>query len=623
MTKLVVPRTELIWPGKYDETGARREVPVISVPFQVIETANESRATREAKKIPRNLSLFDVYDGKEGQTFEDGWRNKLIWGDNLLVLGSLLGKFAHEVDLIYIDPPFATGIDFSVKAEIGDGTMEVTKEPSIIEEKAYRDTWSRYGPGRELDSYLEMIAPRLSLMRDLLSDQGSLFVHVDYRAAAALRFVLDDVFGPKCFRNEIVWHYKRWPTPAREYQKMHDNILWYTRTPGGHIWHPQFGERAESTKKRWGTRSIVASHDDDGVRQPSGSGTGESPGAQLDDTWDISIIAPKSHERVGYATQKPKALLRRIIAGCSNEGSLVADFFCGSGTTLAVAEELGRRWIGCDLGRFAIHTGRKRLLEIEDCKPFEVLNLGKYERQYWQGITFGDKDKSLTEQALYEYLAFILKLYGAEPITGLTNLHGKKGKAMVHIGAVEAPVTIDEINASIAECVRLRQGELHVLGWDWEMGLYDLMVAEAKKQGIKLTLLHIPREVMEAQAVEGGDIQFFELAFLEVEVVTPKKLSVQVALKNFVISNTDLIPEEVRSKVTKWSDYIDYWAVDWSFQNDTFMHGWVTYRTRQNRALPLKSDLHVYTEPGNYVVLVKVVDIFGNDTSKTINIVVK
>jgi adenine-specific DNA-methyltransferase len=303
---------------------------------------------------------------------------------------------------------------------------------------------------------------------------------------------------------------------------------------------------------------------------------------------------------------------------------LVADFFCGSGTTLAVAEKLGRRWIGCDLGRWAIHVTRKRLLGIQSCKPFEVLNLGKYERQYWQGVTFGEsRNKSLTERALYEYLAFILKLYGAQPVPGLMHLHGRKGKALVHIGAVDAPVTITEIDAAVDECAQLKQGELHVLGWEWEMGLYDLMVEAAKKKGVKLLLLQIPREVMEQQAVDKGDVRFFELAYLEAEVKQLKKLTTQVALKDFMIPNTELIPEEVRSKVKKWSDYIDYWAVDWDFQNDTFMQGWVAYRTRKERKLPLVSDSHVYEKPGKVRLLVKVIDIFGNDTTQALDVEVK
>jgi adenine-specific DNA-methyltransferase len=344
----------------------------------------------------------------------------------------------------------------------------------------------------------------------------------------------------------------------------------------------------------------------------------------VDDVWRISMLQPADKtENVGFPTQKPEAMLRRILEAATQQGALVADFFCGSGTTLAVAEKLGRRWIGCDLGRFAIHTTRKRLLDIEGCKPFEILNLGKYERQYWQGVTFGEQGKHITEQALYEYLTFILKLYGAQPVPGLTHLHGKKGKVLVHIGAVDAPVTIDEINTALAECEQLRQTELHVLGWEWEMGLYDLMIPEAKKRGVKLLLLQIPREIMEQQAVDKGDVQFFELAYLEVKIETPRKLTVTVTLQDFVIPNTELIPKDVRAKVTKWSDYIDYWAVDWDFQDDTFMQGWVTYRTRKDRALVLTSDPHTYEEPGQYRVFVKVVDIFGNDTSQVFDVEVR
>jgi adenine-specific DNA-methyltransferase len=250
-----------------------------------------------------------------------------------------------------------------------------------------------------------------------------------------------------------------------------------------------------------------------------------------------------------------------------------------------------------------------------------VLNLGKYERQYWQGVTFGGaKDKLLTEQALYEYLAFILKLYGAQPLVGMAYTHGKKGRAMIHIGAVDAPVTISEIDAAVDECAKLKQGELHVLGWEWEMGLYDLMVEAAKKKGVKLFLLQIPREVMDQQAATKGDVRFFELAYLEASIKQAKKLTAQVALKDFVIPNTELIPEEVRSKVKKWSDYIDYWAVDWDFRNDTFMQGWVAYRTRRERKLPLASDQHTYEKLGQYRILVKVIDIFGNDTSQAFDV---
>jgi len=338
-------------------------------------------------------------------------------------------------------------------------------------------------------------------------------------------------------------------------------------------------------------------------------------GKHPDDVVKVSIEAPSANERTGYATQKPLALLKKLVAGLAPEGGLVADFFVGSGTTLKACELTGRRWIGCDLGRWAIHTTRKRLLGIEGAKPFEVLNLGKYERKYWAGVAFGDQ-KSDDQLTIYEYLAFILKLYGAQPLSGTQHLHGKKGKAMVHVGAVDAPVTIDEVNAAIEECLAVNQSELHVLGWEWEMGMSPYIVQEAKHRGIKLLLLTIPREVMEHQAVDNGDIKFFELAHVEVDIKQLSERKVQVELTDFAFPYADLIPQDVHDKITKWSDYVDYWAIDWDFRNDTFMQGWVAYRTRKERTLSLISDSHTYDAHKTVNVMIKVVDIFGNDTSQ-------
>lgn len=642
MAKTEITKTELVWPGKYNDDGALKDVPRVSLPFQVIETINEGRATRETKKSGVQLSLFQVYQGKEGDTFEAGWRNKLIWGDNLLVMGSLLEKFAGKIDLIYIDPPFATGADFSFTAEIGESGEQIVKEQSAIEEKAYRDTW-----GAGLDSYMGMIYHRLKLIHDLLTPTGSFYVHCDWRVNFLLREVLDEIFGRDSHVNEIVWHYRTFQGQTHRYfARKHDALLLYSKGQG-FVYNEQFDTELEDTidASRWadyvtedgtivGARMPIQDSRFQRYLKKWKKAHGRDPGPEevvfeirgqpVDSVWDLKGLDPKSSEKVGYPTQKPEHLLARIINASSNPGHLVADFFCGSGTTLAVAEKLGRRWIGCDLGRWATHVTRKRLLGIENCKPFEVLNLGKYERQYWQGVTFGEANgKTLTEHALYEYLAFILKLYGAQPVAGLVHLHGKKGKALVHIGAVDAPVTISEIDAAVDECTMLKQAELHVLGWEWEMGLYDLMVEAAKKKGVKLLLLQIPREVMEQQAAAKGDVRFFELAYLEAEIRQPKKLAAQVTLKDFVIPNTELIPEEVRSKVKKWSDYIDYWAVDWDFQDDTFMQGWVTYRTRKDRSLALASDPHTYDKPGRYTILVKVVDIFGNDTSQAFKAEVK
>jgi DNA modification methylase len=609
MAKIEITRIELVWPGKYNEDGTLKEVPCVSLPFQVIERVNESRATREAKK-GQTLSLFDVYEGKEGDTFEAGWRNKLIWGDNLLVMGSLLEKFAGKIDLIYIDPPFATEADFSFTAPIGESGEKVFKEQSVIEEKAYRDTW---GAGRS--SFMSMMADRARLMRDLLSPKGSIYVHLDWRVGPYVKALLDEVFGEENFRNEVIWYYSGGGASREHWARKHNNIYFYS---GGGKWTFNVDEVRQAYK--WV----------DGQKRADGSPRDLDRGKLPDDVIEIHGIMPWAGEKTGFETQKPEALVERFVKASSNPGDLVADFFCGSGTTLAVAEKLGRRWIGCDLGRWAIHVTRKRLLGIDNCKPFEVLNLGKYERQYWQGVTFGDKrDKSVTEQKLYEYLAFILKLYGAQPVAGMAHLHGRKGKGMVHIGAVDAPVTIDEVNQALDECVALKQTELHVLGWEWEMGLAEpsgkvrdgsLIHEVARQHGVKLVLLQIPREVMESQAAAKGDVRFLELAYFAVKISRLEKQTVQVEITDFARPNADLIPESIRNKVGKWSDYIDYWSVDWDFQNDAFMMGWVAYRTRKARKLLLVSDPHTYEKPGRYRIFVKVVDIFCTESLRIIDV---
>ena len=638
MAKIDVTKTELVWPGKYDEDGARRETPRVNLPFQVIETVNESRAGREARKGGSQQSLFDVYEGKEGDTFEEGWRNKLIWGDNLLVMGSLLEKFAGKIDLIYIDPPFATGADFSFTTSVGENAEQETKTASTIEEKAYRDTW-----GRGVDSYLETMVPRLRLIHDLLAESGSLLLHVGVQVNHYLRIAMEEIFGSNNVVDEIIWSYGT-PSGGRaagnKIIKAHEYIIYATRRYGSHVYNKEYLPYSEKyIKERF------AFTDDEGRRyrvRTRGRGVSErqyldeSKGVPLSTVWaDLKQIyalhlVKRAAEDTGFQTQKPESLLRRVIEISSEPDDLVADFFCGSGTTLAVAEKLGRRWIGCDLGRWGVHVTRKRLLGIENCKPFEVLNLGKYERQYWQGATFGERGgQPVTERALYEYLAFVLKLYGAGPLPGMVHLHGKKGAAMVHVGAVDAPVTIGEIEAAVDECCALKQRELHVLGWEWEMGLAGpnndvrrggLMAQAAKTKGVKLLLLQIPRELMEQQAADRGDVRFFELAYLEAEIERQEKRTARVALKDFVIPNPELVPDDVRGKIRKWSDWIDYWAVDWDFRNDTFLQGWVAYRTRKDRTLPLTSDPHEYERPGRYRVLVKVIDVFGNDTSQVFDV---
>ena len=615
-----VTRTELVWPGKYDEQGRLNTPPRVRLPFQTIETVGESRSTREARKS-RAPSLFEVYRGSQGETFEDGWKNKLIWGDNLLVMQSLLDEFAGKIDLIYIDPPFATGADFSFRAPVGEDDSEVSKEPSLLEEKAYRDTW-RHG----IASYVSMMSARFGLMRELLSENGSLYVHCDWRVNSHLRIALDDVFGYDCFQREIVWRIgwiSGYKSAAKNWIRNHDTVLYYTKDPQKFTFNKEYTPYPPDYVRRDGKKPT-------GLGYPVEDVWNANPiehALQGGESLDSIQIKSFSTEKTGYETQKNESVLRRIINASSNPNDLVADFFCGSGTTPAVAEKLGRRWIGCDLGRWAIHLTRKRLLDIENCRPFTLLNLGKYERQHWQGVTFrGDSRKKDATRAYYEYLAFVLKLYGAAPIPGMDLLHGRKGPALVHVGPVDAPVTIADVEGALNECARAQQKELHVLAWEWEMGLQSgtelksgsLIQQIAKRLGVnKLRLLQIPREVMEQQAADKGDVQFFELAYLEAEIEAgARPHERRVSLTDFVVPNWDSVPEDVRDKITKWSDWIDYWAVDWDFRHDSFMQGFVAYRTRKERKLDLVSDPHRYEEAGRYRVLVKVVDIFGNDTSR-------
>jgi len=626
-----VTKTELVWPGKYNDDGALREVPRVNLPFQVIEAVNESRATREAKKTDQQMSLFEVYEGTEGDTFEEGWRNKLIWGDNLLVMGSLLQKFAGKVDLIYIDPPFDTGADFSFRTMVGGDDSPIPgKEPSVIEEKAYRDTW-----GEGYTSYLQMMRDRLTLLSELLADTGSIFIHLDVHTGPYIKCLMDEIFGQNNFQNEVVWYYynKLHDSRKRLLPKAFDQILYYVKNKNAPYTYNALKEPRENPVTKLKYKKVDGKIQN--VIGPDGKAvTYTSTERTVDNVWRIRCLQPANKsEWTHFQTQKPVDLIERIFQVASKPGSLFLDAFAGSGSSLVAAERQQCRWIGIDISRWSNHLTRKRLLDEKNCKPFEVLNLGKYERQYWQGVTFGDaKGKSLSEQALYEYLAFILKLYAAQPVVGMAHLHGKKGKAMVHIGSVDAPVTIDEVTHALDECAKAGQKELHVLGWEWEMGLAgpnnevrkgSPMHAISKQKGVKLVLLQIPREVMEQQAAAKGEVRFFELAYLDVDIKLAKKLGARIALKDFVIPHTELIPEEVRDKVKKWSDYIDYWAVDWDFRNDTFMQGWVAFRTRKERTLPLISDQHIYEKLGKYRVLVKVIDIFGNDTSQAFDVEVK
>ena len=334
------------------------------------------------------------------------------------------------------------------------------------------------------------------------------------------------------------------------------------------------------------------------------------------------------------------------------------DCFCGSGTTAEVAEKLKRRWIACDLGRFAIHTTRKRLLSIPGVRPFVVQNLGKYERQLWAGAEFGDEplpprgggsagaageggaSRHAPSTALggpppprsgggsaaerqRAYIEFVLKLAQATPLHGYTWLHGVKAGRMVHVGAVDAPVSVGDVTQIAVEFRRAvgtgkdapTTNGVDVLGWDFAFELNEVAKQQAAAANIQMRFLRIPRDVMDKRAVEQGDIRFFELSALSVDVKANKR-NVFLKLTDFIIPPDD-VPEEARKAVKHWSQWIDYWAVDWDNKGDTFHNEWQTYRTRKDKSLVLET-AHSYVDPGEYTVVVKVIDILGNDTTKTV-----
>ena len=547
---------ELVWNGKTNE------ICNIVLPFQSIELVDEPRA-EEPDESTLQLDLFD-----ERGRQRKGWTNKLIWGDNKLILSSLKnGPMREEIEaqgglkLIYIDPPFDVGADFSMDIEIPSslppdkgghrGVETFTKKPNILEEIAYRDTW-----GKGADSFIAMIYERLILMRDLLAEDGSVYVHCDWRVNSLIRLVLDEVFSSEYYKNEIRW--KRQPprgakAVSKQYARSSDSILYYTKLSLG-IWNRQYKDYSEKYIKTKFTHTdedgrlyridAIGDYSEKSIAKfrkqgkiydyPSGKlglirYLDEAKGEAVTDVWvDINEVNSQALEGTGYATQKPEALLERIIKASSNEGDLVADFFCGSGTTAAVAEKLGRKWICTDLGKFAIHTTRKRMIGVqrqlkadgEDYRAFEILNLGKYERQHYIGLNPNLREVEQEQQLEEKERAFInliLRAYSAEQTDGFTAFQGEKAGRLVAVGPVNLPVTRLFIEELILECRKHRITRVDVLGFEFEMGLFPNLLDEAKSKGIDLAPKYIPAEVFDKRAVDREQVAFHDVAFIEVK----------------------------------------------------------------------------------------------------------
>lgn len=675
-----VAATELIWPGK------TAEVERAVLPFQSIEHVDEPRS--ETVVTP---TLFSM-DGSSGRQ-TGGWTNKLIWGDNKLILSSLAnGPLRDEIEaagglqLVYIDPPFDVGADFSVEVEVGGSN--VTKQPTAVEIRAYRDTW-----GDGSDSYASMIYERIALIRSLLAETGCIYVHVDYRVSGVVRAVLDEIFGPSNIQGLIVWQIGTGAKGRKSWSNQHNEIFCYSKSES-------FTFNAESHELREPFADLsqeihFSKVDADGRNYRERVVNGKSyiyyadEGKMVGSVWtdcpSMAANSPILAESVNYPTQKPEKLIRRILSASSSPGDLVADFFCGSGTTLAVAEKLGRKWIGVDLGRFAIHTSRKRLISVqrelaarsEPYRAFEILNLGSYERQYFAGVDMmlpEDQRLADSEMRREQFLDLILGAYGAQRSQQLDGLHGVKDAAGVFVGPLDAPVTQTDVRSVITSARSQGLSRADILGFEFEMGIKPAMADEAKDEGITLTLRYIPNEVFDKRAIAKGQVKFFDVGYLEVKPKQAKTGEVTVELMDFgvfyaqedadvaasglkkgkskvIIDNGQVVriskdKEGVAGKevlTRSWTDWIDYWAIDFDFESQreiiqvvqdgetkdrwtgryVFENEWQDFRTRSKRELAVKSAPHIYDTPGEYKIAVKVVDVFGNDTTKVVKMKVK
>jgi DNA modification methylase len=664
-------RTELVWDGKYDEYGNRRELDMAAyaMPMQKIETVDEprQRAAAEGQTEMFERRVLKIQETAPEYRVSKDFRNRLIWGDNKLIAASLLKEFKGKIDLIYIDPPFDVGADFTMDVPIGNAKDTIGKDQSTLEMVAYRDMW-----GKGMDSYLQMLFERFCLMKQLLAETGVIYIHVGPDVASAVRLVATEVFGPDGFLNEIIW--KRTPFSskalAKKFPVNHDTLFFFAKREDGYKFQHIYDDYSEDYKARFkykdarglyrktllktyskATEERLKSEDrwidpvKEGAFPSYKQYLHESKGRQIEDIWgneedeinegagnvweDLNLSNPMATERTGYATQKPEVLLERIIRASSNESDLVADFFCGSGTTGTVAEKLGRRWIMSDLGRFAIHTSRKRLIELqrklhEDGKPyraFDVYNLGRYERQWWQR----DRLKGAEE----EHRRIVLEFFKAEVLPGLPSplLHGRKAGAFCHVDGIDGLFTREEARAVAEATVQAGGREVYCLAWEFEMELRVFTLALEAELNLRMKLIPIPREIMEKN--RKSPPPFLEMAVLECEPVVRNiggKGSIDVKLTKFLPSLAEVPSKELealRERAVKTGfDFIDFWAVDFDWQpSKPFNHDWQDYRTRKDRSLKTVSDAGHTCEKGRkYTICVKVVDVFGCDTSISLDI---
>lgn len=568
----------------------------------------------------------------------DAWKNRLCYGDNLLVMQTLLcGDSATGlppmrgmIDLIYIDPPYDSKADYRTNIILPNGNVE--QKPTVLEQFAYSDMWKE-----GTVSYLKAMYPRLALMKELLSEQGSIYVHLDWHVGHYVKLLMDEIFGKENFRNEIIWAYSRWANTSQMFQRMHDVIFFYSKSDDT-IFHEQripLDEKRKRNLVQMVDGKKVCMRDENGnvvyrdqTDKPVSDFWDELDFKQIDLWDDIYQVGKTGKERLNYATQKPEALLERIIKASSNENSIVADFFGGSGTTAAVAEKLGRRWIMSDLGKPACMIMRKRLVDNE-AKPFLFQSVGDYQREIFAS--------SREFKRIGDLARVVLNLFGALPFPdddAPANLGQLKEKcALVYADSPNKITTAGTLKKALS----LRQSfmggwrKVIVLGWQFS---FDIGRALREIDRSELEVLVIPPDLMDmlkskkVNLLEPSKIRFASLQYLTVKPPVIRSASkadeqeITVALDNYVLLSPDTLPLDAKNKekiqeivANNPLDLIEYWSIDPDYDGETFVSKWQDYRENTQN----DSDAYRVSRTAKLIVpkkehrkiCVKAVDVFG------------
>lgn len=568
--------------------------------------------------------------------------NRLIYGDNLLTIAALLGgddltpSLRGSVDLIYIDPPFDSKADYRTKITLPGTTLE--QRPTVIEQFAYSDTWAD-----GTASYLAMITPRLVLMKELLAESGTIYVHLDWHVGHYVRAALDEIFGKDNFVNEIIWSYfgfKR--STSKNFPRKHDNIFVYRKGPA-HYWKTQYRPHSPEYIKRFKKGPDGRLYRDD--VNPTGGGSrkiflDEVEGDIVPSFWDdIPPVNPVATERQDYATQKPEKLLERIINASCPAGGLVADFFAGSGTTAAVAEKLGRRWIASDLGKPATMVTRKRLID-QNATPFLYQAIGDYQVEQARS-TLGRSYR------VGDLAQVVLRIYGALPLNPEENPNRNLGS--ITAGGSSTLVYADSparltTASTLRRAQHLRDGTMGgfdrvvVLGWNFSASIgHDITALNDDR----LEVLVIPPDLLDRLKKKGGSladlagsVRFSSLQYVQVDTPTRTRLSdseeLRIRLSNYVLLSPDAInlDEKNRAELQKVMNaeplaLIEYWAVDPDYDGAVFRSVWQDYRGNlENDTDPLRvvteAVLTLPIHEGERTVCVRVVDVFGFESEVVI-----